>query len=315
MKTTRRKFLETVGKGAIVGGAFTAGLRIKEVEKGSGELPTRPLGKTGFKATILALGGTILPRGEERTAIATVKKCLELGVNYFDTASQYGDGESERRLGLGLKGERQDLLWIATKTLRRSYAESREEIKASLKRLNLKKPLDCIQLHSINDIATLDQVMGGNGSLKAAQEAVKAGLVRKIGITGHTRPEVLVEALKRFPFATALIACGVADQFIGDFAGRFVPFARKQGCGIIAMKVYAEGRLVGKLSLEKMLKFALSQDVDTAVVGMGKPDEVQENFTYLMNFKPLSASDMALISASAKPFGNEDTLWWKRGAK
>jgi len=315
-KTTRREFIENVGKAIALGATISSGaLALPTLKEAEPNLQKRPLGKTGFHATILALGGTILPKGDEKTAVATVKKCLELGINYFDTASQYGDGESERRLGKGLAGENQDVLWIATKTLQRTYKDSKEEIRASLKRLNLKKPLDCIQLHSINDLDTLNQVMSKEGSLAAAEEAVKAGLVRNIGITGHTRPEVLVEALKRYPFATALVACGVADQFIGDFAGKFIPFARERGCGIIAMKVYAEGRLVGKLSLEKMLHFALSQPVDTAIIGMGAPEHVEENFRYAVSFKGLTRMEKELISASAKPYGNGDFLWWKRGAE
>lgn len=314
-KRTRREFLKLVGGATILAGIPAAQVSKAEVPDRGKELQKRPLGKTGFYATILALGGAPIGGAPEKDAVATVKRCLELGINYFDTARQYGEGESERKYGLAFRGENQDAIWVATKTLFRTYSEAKEEINGSLKRLNLKKPLDCIQLHAINDMATLNQVMGENGSFKAALEAQKAGLVRFIGITGHTRPEVLLEALRRYPFATALCACGVADQFIGDFAKRFIPYARNQGVGIIAMKVYGEGRLVGKLSLEKMLHFALSQAVDTAIIGMRKPEEVEENFRYALNFSPMSEQEKALFSASAKPFGNEDLLWWKRGAR
>ncbi len=316
----RRQFLELVGKGALVLGTFGSAIlnqvgKKQGIEAKGAGLQKRQLGKTGFKATILALGGTILPKVSEKEAIATVKKCLELGINYFDTARQYGNGESERRLGLGLQGEDHDKIWVATKTLFRPYSQAKEEIAGSLKRLNLKKPLDCIQLHAITDMKTLDTVMSKEGSFQAALEAKKAGLVKHIGITSHSRPEVLVEALKRYPFATALVACGVADQYIGDFITRFVPFARKQGCGIIAMKVFAEGRLVGKLNLEKLLLYALNQPIDTAIIGMGKPEHVEENFRYAVGFKKLSRQQMQLIAISAKPYGNPEFLWWKRGVK
>ncbi len=313
-KTSRRKFIELLAKGVISASGIISSFPKAIFAQERKVLEKRPLGKSGFQATILGLGGTILPKNDERTAIATVKTCLELGVNYFDTASQYGDGESERRLGLGLNGEDQSKIWVTTKTLRRTYSESKVEITQSLKRLNLKKPLDCIQLHAINDMETLNQVMSENGSFRACMEAKNAGLVRNIGITGHTRPSVLLEALRRYPFTTALVACGVADQFIGDFAGKFMPSAKKQGVGIIAMKVFGEGKLVNKLSLEKMLHFSLSQPVDTAIIGMGTPEHVKENYSYALSFRPMSASEKVLFSASAKPYGNDNFLWWKRGA-
>jgi predicted aldo/keto reductase-like oxidoreductase len=70
-------------------------------------MPTRPLGRTGWQASVLTLGGvkwdTQLPAGD---AVALIQRALELGVNTFDTAHGYGDGESERRLGRPLRGIR-----------------------------------------------------------------------------------------------------------------------------------------------------------------------------------------------------------------
>ncbi|OPX21306.1 MAG: hypothetical protein B1H03_06950 [Planctomycetales bacterium 4484_113] len=315
---SRRKFVEGAAKGAAAAAILSRlPLRISEeaqTSKPSG-LATRPLGKTGFKTTILGLGGAVYPRVERKSALAAVEKGLELGITYYDTARQYGNGKSEEILGTVLAHADQEKLWIATKTLFRSYAKSRDEIAGSLKRLKLKKPLDCIQLHAINDMKTLDTVMSKGGSFQAALEAQKAGLVRFIGFTNHARPEVALEALRRYPFATALVACGVADSYIGDFAARFLPTARKQGVGAIAMKVFGEGRLIGKLDLRKMLHWVLSQPIDVALTGVGSPKEVEENVAHALAFKPMTAQEQALLEAAAKPFGTEDLLWWKRGVK
>jgi len=315
---TRREFLEKTGKAAAAVAIFSRlapGRALAAGQSSAEALPTRPLGKTGFKATILGLGGAVYPRVDRKSALAAIEKALELGVNYFDTASQYGSGRSEEILGLALKFTDQSKLWVATKTLTRTYDGSKAEIAESLKRLNLKKPLDCIQLHALTDLNTLDGVMAEGGSFKAAQEAQKAGLVRFIGFTNHARPEVALEALRRYPFATALVACGVADSHIGDFATRFLPTARKQGVGTVAMKVFGEGRLIGKLDLRKMLHWVLSQQIDVALAGVGTPKEVEENVAHVLAFKPMSAQERALFEAAAKPFGNEDMLWWKRGVK
>ena len=315
---SRRRFLERLGKGSAAA-AILSQLPLQWAQASETASPTRlstrPLGKTGFNTSILGLGGIPYPRAGLKTSTAMIEKAIELGVNYFDTARQYGDGKSEEILGAALTHARQDELWIATKTLFRGYAESKEEIAGSLKRLNLKKPLDCIQLHAINDMGTLDQVMRKDGSFQAALEAQKAGLVRFIGFTNHARPDVAVEALRRYPFATALVACSVADSHIGDFATRFLPTAREERVGTVAMKVFGEGRLIGKLDLRKMLHWVLSQQIDVALTGVGSLKEVEENITHARAFKPMTAQERALLEAAAKPLGNEDMLWWKRGVK
>ncbi len=69
-------------------------------------LPTRLLGKTGARVSILAMGGgnRFLRYGDEDRALEALEKALDLGINYIDTAESYGNGLSEQRIGKGLKG-------------------------------------------------------------------------------------------------------------------------------------------------------------------------------------------------------------------
>ncbi len=77
----------------------------------SPSMPTRPLGRTGHEVGLFSLGGqgVIEQADTEQTAIAVVRRALELGVNYIDTAPRYSAGarESERNIGKALDGDRQ----------------------------------------------------------------------------------------------------------------------------------------------------------------------------------------------------------------
>ena len=107
-------------------------------------------------------------------------------------------GDAEVRLGPSIPAIR-DRIFLATKTGRRSYDEAWAEINRSLERLQTDH-VDLIQMHAVCSLDDLDQVTADGGSLQAAVRAKEEGLVRAIGITGHTAaaPSVHTEALRRF---------------------------------------------------------------------------------------------------------------------
>src|SRR5687767_9265035 len=86
-----------------------------------GPMPQRELRNMGWQASVLTLGGVKWEvKCSDSEAVALVHRAIELGVNTFDTAFIYGEGESERKLGLALEGIR-DRYWINTKTIDRTY--------------------------------------------------------------------------------------------------------------------------------------------------------------------------------------------------
>lgn len=278
-------------------------------EKSPG-IPRRTLGRTGEKVSILGLGGVYIPGGDEQNGTDIVNRALDLGINYIDTASQYGNRESERRIGLVMKTRRKEV-FLATKTLKRRKEESLEEIEESLRLLQT-DVIDLIQLHSINDDNTLNLVTSDKGALQAAIQMKEKGYVRHIGITGHTRPEVISRALDIYPFDTILVALGVADEFVGSFLEETVPKANKKGVGIIAMKVLSEGKTVGRLPVDKCLLYAMGLPVTAAIVGMSTPKMVEENAAVAHSFKKLNSDDLTALRVSAKELGTSANLWWKR---
>ena len=97
-------------------------------------MPKRPLGRFGWNASVLTLGGVkwdTLRTDEE--AVSLIHRAIELGINTFDTAHLYGNGESERKLGLALDGVRNQV-WVETKVIDRTYDGAMKQMEASLKR-------------------------------------------------------------------------------------------------------------------------------------------------------------------------------------
>lgn len=317
----RRDLLKVAALAPVVGGSRSDDAADRSSPPGeeprlaATEMEKRPFGRTREKVTLLGIGGVYFARrgGDEETAFATIRRALERGITYFDTASQYGNGLSEERIGKVLAEDppRRDRIFLATKTLERSYETSRKEIDASLKRLRVEH-VDLLQVHAINDAATLDQVTGRDGSLRAALEAQTAGKTRYVGITGHTRPSILVRALERHPFDSVLVPLGPADVHVGDFLRELVPVARKQGAAVVAMKVLAAGRSVGQLPVADCLRYAMSLPVATTIVGMATPEEVDQNVETARTFRPMSPKLRTLLEDRARPLGTADTLWWKR---
>lgn len=125
------------------------------------------------------------------------------GVNHIDTAASYGD--AELRVAPWLAGAGRDRFFLATKTGKRTYADARDEIRLSLKRLGTDR-IDLIQLHNLVDETEWKTAFAPDGALRAAVEARDAGLVRFIGVTGHglQAPAQHRRSLERFPFDSVL---------------------------------------------------------------------------------------------------------------
>src|SRR5258708_13196969 len=115
MSITRRRFLEGTALGGIAAGVTNAA----EIDKDH-KLPTRVLGKTGARVSILAFGGgsRFLMYKEEDKAIEAVNRALDLGITYMDTAFSYGNGLSEERIGKVMKTRRNGI-FASTRTNKR----------------------------------------------------------------------------------------------------------------------------------------------------------------------------------------------------
>ena len=263
-------------------------------------IPTRELGKTNRKVTIFGLGGEgiLRTRGYFNEAEAVIKKAVEVGVNYFDTAPAYQQSRDYLGKYLWNYAKREEI-FLASKTHERSYDGTMSLVEDSLKRLNTNY-LDLLQLHDLREKEDIDKIFSKNGAIHALEDLRKEGKVRFVGITGHHDPNILIEAIKRYDFDAVLLCVNAADQHYLPFITTMIPQARKKGMGVIAMKVTAQGQALSCISMEDAFNFSLSQDVDLAIIGCKTPQEVEQNASLANNFKRLSNEELLNIGNKAK---------------
>ena len=198
----------------------------------------RRLGKTEHMSTILTLGGAAFWNATEAEADASINLALEHGINHIDVAPQYGD--AELHVGRWMPRYRNDF-FLGCKTMARDKAGAWESIRSSLSRLQTSN-FDLFQFHGVDDVETLETILGPDGALKAVLEARQQGLLRYIGITGH-KPHVYVEALQRFDFDTVLFPLSRVHAAHFNNANDYRPLmelARRKDVGTLAIKALSK---------------------------------------------------------------------------
>ena len=328
MGSGRRDFLK-------LGGAAAAGLMGQAASGQTASppaqaMPVRNLGRTGYKVGVFSLGGqAALERAHnEAVAVPIVERALDLGVNYIDTSSIYGGPErwSERYIGAVMK-RRRGQAFLASKTKERTRDGSLRMIEQSLKLLQTDH-LDLWQLHDIGLPEDVDAIFAKGGAMEALRQAQEQKMVRYLGVTGHFRPEPLMEAIRRHPFDTILMALNAADQHHYSFLDQLLPLAVEKQMGIIGMKVPGRSRLLaswtpppleqqhswegaviattpGPLTMREALYYSLSHPVSTVIIGCDSIAQLEENVQLARDFTPLSEHQIATLAARAEPVSKQ----------
>jgi aryl-alcohol dehydrogenase-like predicted oxidoreductase len=224
-------------------------------------------GRTNLRVSELGFGcgsvGGLLVRGDMREMVQTIERAIELGVNYFDTASIYGDGTSESNLGAVLQELGVNVL-VGTK-VRLSNSDMvniqdavLESVEASLKRLRL----DCIDIIHLHNPISMQRdpkrnAVGLNDLkpvIQAFQFLQKEGKVKFYGINGLGETEALHHAVKVTGAYSIQTCYNLINPSAGQTTPQSFPFqdfnklmnqASKHGMGIIAIRVLAGGALSG----------------------------------------------------------------------
>jgi len=238
------------------------------------------LGKTNLMVTRIGFGGIPIQRLNENDAVAVVKRCLDLGINFIDTANAYST--SEERIGKAIAGRREGLI-LATKTTSRSGKGVKAHIEQSLKQLGVDS-LDLYQFHSVSDFGSLDMVLAPDGPMAAVEEAKKAGKIKHVGITSH-QIDVAKKAVATGRFETIMFPF----NFVTDEAEReLLPLAREHDVGFIDMKPLAGGMITtAKIAFKYLFQFP---DVAT-IPGIEKLHEIDEIVDILNRPLKLTAAE------------------------
>ncbi len=294
---SRRRFLEatTLAAAATAVGGVQA----------QGALPHRQFGRSGLQVSVLAFGcgSRFLMYRDEQESAAVLNHAIDSGITYVDTAVGYGNGESERRVGLVMKTRRKDVT-LATKIPEsaRDRDGALRIVEASLKRLQTDH-LDVIHVHSLGDADDLARIEAADGVLKALYQLRDQKVTRCVGITSHTDGAVMARAIEHNDLDAVQMAMNPARA--NRFEELALAAATKKGLGIVCMKVTAQEKLVGsgtgQTNMESLLRYALSLPVSTAVVGMPKREFLDENIRLARAFAPLTPAEQDKVRQQVAP--------------
>jgi len=276
----------------------------------------RPFGNTGIEISALGFGAMRLPSKQvdgktvfdyEESA-RMIQRAYELGVNYFDTAPYYCDGESEIIVGKAIKGFR-DKIYLSTKNPIEdgSGEHFRERLEKSLKNLDTDY-IDFYHMWGINLESYNNDINIPGGPLEAALKAKEEGLIRHICFSFHDKAENLFTLIDTGNFETLLCQYNLLDR--SNEAA--IAYAKEKGLGVVVMGPVGGGRLgipsaaianllPGKVksSAEIALRFVITNPgVSCALSGMGTMAMVEENARIASNVEPLSQEELLQINGS-----------------
>jgi predicted aldo/keto reductase-like oxidoreductase len=305
-ENNRREFLQaTLASAAALG--VTAEVTAQQDEGAGKGLPTRPLGKTGIRVSILCLGGWHIGSvKDDSEAIKIMHAAIDEGMTFFDNAWDYHDGRSEELMGKALAPSgRRDKVFLMTKNCARDAKGTRQHLEDSLRRLQTDR-IDLWQLHEINYDNDPDWIVE-QGALAEALKAQKEGKVRFIGFTGHKSPHIHLKMLEKHQWDTVQMPINICDHHYRSFSQQVLPVCAQRGIGPIGMKSLGggndhKGRFIVEnvCTVDEARHFALSQPIASLVVGIDSMNVLKQDLATARSFKPLSSERRQELLAKVK---------------
>lgn len=244
-------------------------------------MKTITLGTTGLQTAELGFGAMYLPRVSVEQSECIIKKALDLGITYFDTAAAYQD--SEEKLGNALAAT-PDRVIISSRSMayKTGIDAFRQEFEQSLRRLR-RDAVDFYGFHAVNQPPDLEQATGA--PLDFLREQQQRGRVRHIAITGHN-PTTLISALKTGSFAMAMFPFNIIEQ---EPLQGLLTTARSLGVATSIMKPLAGGVIESKALA---FRFFFAHDPGVITPGMASEREVEENVRVFSKRRMLDESEL-----------------------
>jgi predicted aldo/keto reductase-like oxidoreductase len=253
-------------------------------------IPTRILGKTGVRVTVLCVGGYHIGKQRDlELGVRIIRTAIDEGVNFLDNAWCYNNGESERIMGRALRDGYRDKVFLMTKNHGRDGATFRGQLNESLKRLQTDY-IDLLQFHEIIHDGEPDRIFS-EGAIEAAIQAREEGKIRFIGFTGHRWPHLFRQMLaKDFEWDTVQMPTNLLDYHYRSFTKEILPILVERGIGTIGMKsLGGTGTRILKVGItaQEAISYALSLPIHTLVSGMDSLEVLAQNLEIVRDWRPL----------------------------
>jgi aryl-alcohol dehydrogenase-like predicted oxidoreductase len=294
----------------------------------------RPLGKTGFEASVLGIGDLADRSVPIEKCVATLHRAMDYGLNLIDTAPKYENGYSEQIVGAALKGRR-DGMFVIDKVDHLDQPAG-PQVDASLQALGL-ETVDLFVFHEVSKLSQWERIAATG--MEELARCRSAGKLRFRGISSH-HPDVLRAALN-----TGL--CDVVMFPVGPFVDRqyvneILPLARGKGVGTVCFKTFGAGKLLGdttgysqplqerprgkfssggqkpageaqlpRLTVADCLHYTLTLNPDVTLLGLSFPNEQDAAFRAFEMFRPLESAQLTEIQVrAAQAIEGKGRCWW-----
>jgi aryl-alcohol dehydrogenase-like predicted oxidoreductase len=298
----RRDFM----KSTLAGALGTTVLHAKDA------IPRRTY-RDNVQLSVIGFGAIVVMGHDQAVADRLVAQAVDQGINYFDVAPSYGEGEAEIKLGPALKPHREGA-FLACKTTRRDAEGARKELEQSLQRLHTNH-FDLYQFHAVSSLKDVEQILAPKGAAEMFAKARQEGKVKYIGASAHSA-EAAIALMDRFPLDSILFPVNYVCWQQGNFGPQILEHAKRKGVARLALKAMAHTKwsagadrkqypncwyqpLDEPAKVQKAVRWTLSQDITSAI-----PPGHQRLFNLALDavrgFKPLTPAENQEVLAATK---------------
>jgi len=293
---------------------FVAATAAAPLARSSAPLPKRVY-KEGVQLSIIGFGGIVVMGYEQKEANRLVAAAWDRGVNYFDVAPSYGDGEAEIKLGPALEPYRKNA-FLACKTTRRDAAGAQKEFEQSLRRLRTDY-FDLYQFHAVSSMEDVEKILAPGGAGEFFLKMKKEGKARFLGFSAHHAGAALA-LMEKFPVDSILFPVNFVCWHEGHFGPQMLEKAREKKIARLALKGMAhttwpkdlprEQRKYRKCWYEPLdepdkarlaLRWTLSQEI-TAAIPPGEAALFELALSIGASFEPLSRAEAERVAMMAR---------------
>jgi predicted aldo/keto reductase-like oxidoreductase len=303
----RRRFLQTAAATTLV-----ASLQNRSAGEQTNAVPTRKLGRTGEKVSIVGLGGYhIGKQQDEQESIRIIRTALDNGINFLDNCWDYNDGQSEVRMGKALRDGYRQKAFLMTKIDGRTKKAATQQLDESLHRLQTDH-VDLLQFHEVIRDTDPARIFAEGSGMDAVMEARKQGKVRYIGFTGHKSPDIHLNMLETafahgFTFDAVQMPLNVMDAHFDSFEKKVLPVLVKHDIGVLGMKPMGDSLILRSKTATPIecLHYAMNLPTSVVITGCDSLNILQQALDAARSFQPIGSVEVSALLAKTAPAAKE----------
>jgi predicted aldo/keto reductase-like oxidoreductase len=300
----RRNFLKTAAATTIM---TSLSKKLADAAD-SAIVPTRVLGHTGEKISMVGLGGYHLGmQSDEQESIRIMRTGLDSGITFLDNCWDYNNGQSEIRMGKALRDGYRQKAFLMTKIDGRTKQAATQQLEESLRRLQTDR-IDLLQFHEVIRDTDPDRIFAKGGGMEAVLEAKKQGKVRYIGFTGHKSPDIHLKMLEtafahKFTFDAVQMPLNVMDAHYNSFEKKVLPVLVKHNIGVLGMKPLGDKIILNSKTATPVecLHYAMNLPTSVVITGCDSLDILHQAIQAATSFKPMASTEVSTLLAKTAP--------------